>query len=64
MNNLFLFLLVGLMTVVVLNWIQQPGPPTYTYIPVEIPRSPKTGCMPIVVIMLAALLFGLLMIGR
>jgi len=64
MDNLFLLLLVGFVIAVVLNISQQPGPPTITYIPVEIPRSPKGGCMPMIIILLVMVLFAMLLVGR
>jgi hypothetical protein len=56
MNELFLFLLVGFMVATFLSWSQKPSPTTR--------RTGPGGCMPIIVLVLSSLLFGLLMIGR
>jgi hypothetical protein len=55
MNEVFLFLLIGLMAAIFLNWSQKPVPTR--------PTAPG-GCMPIIALILGSLLFGLLMIGR
>ena len=56
MNEVFLFLLVGFMVATFLKWSQAPSLTTR--------RTAPGGCMPIIVLVLSSLLFGLLMIGR
>ena len=64
MNDLFLLLLAGFIVAIAVNANQQPGSPTITYIPIEAPQSSQSGCAPIIVALLAALFFGLLLMGR
>jgi hypothetical protein len=64
MNDLFVLLLVGFVVAIVLNTGSQPGPPSVMYIPVEVPRSSKSGCMPMIIILLVMVLFAMLLVGR
>lgn len=64
MDTLFLVLLLGLVLAIAMNGGQQPGPPSYMYIPVEVPQPQKSGCLPAILIMLAVFIFGLLITGQ